>query len=71
MRLIGIETEGGLLFKGGHARIVSEVTNFRVDDANNCMIPEQSLLWVMPRLIARGHSVGVLNPFAFIPKNNY
>lgn len=71
MRLIGIETEGGLLFKGGHARLVSEVTNFRVDDAGNCMIPEQNLFWVMPRLIALGHSVGVLNPFAFIPKNNY
>lgn len=71
MRLIGIETEGGLLFKGGHARIVSEVTDFRIDDAGNCVIPEQSLFWVMPRLIARGHSVGVLNPFAFIPKKEY
>lgn len=71
MRLIGIETEGGLLFKGGHARIVSEVTDFRIDDVDNCMIPGQSLFWVLPRLIARGHSVGVLNPFAFIPKKEY
>ena len=71
MRLIGIEIEGGLLFKGGHARIVSEVTNFRTDDAENCMIPGQSLFWVLPRLIAHGHSVGILNPFAFIPKKEY
>lgn len=67
MRLIAIETPSGLLFKGGHAEVVSRLTDFETDN-ENCVVPAASLHWVFPRLVKAGHCIGILNPNKFIPK---
>lgn len=67
MNLIAIETSSGLLFKGGHASVVSTLTNFVTDDNENCVVPAASLFWVFPRLVKAGHCIVILNPNAFIP----
>lgn len=71
MRLIAIETENGLLFRGAHAEEVERVTGFRSDDDDTCVVPGNALFSVFPKLTRSGHSVGVLNPFVFIPQNKY
>ena len=68
MRLIAIETPSGLLFKGGHADVVSKLTDFEIDN-ENCVVPATSLHWVFPRLVKSGHCIGILNPNKFIPKH--
>ena len=68
MKLIAIETPSGLLFKGGHASVVSRLTDFEIDDNENCVVPAASLHWVFPRLVKAGHCIGILNPNPFIPK---
>lgn len=71
MRLIAIETENGLLFRGAHAQEVERVTGFRCDEDDTCVVPVNALFSVFPKLSRAGHSVGVLNPFVFIPQNKY
>ena len=71
MRLIAIETESGLLFKGGHALEVERITGFTCDDNENCLVPTTALFAVFPKLTRAGHAVGVINPFKFIPKHHY
>lgn len=39
MRLLAIETPSGLLFKGGHADVVSKLTDFEIND-NGRFVPE-------------------------------
>ena len=69
MRLIAIETSSGLLFKGGHASVVSKLTDFEINDNGSCVVPATSLHWVFPRLVKAGHCIGILNPNPFIPKH--
>lgn len=71
MRLIAIETESGLLFKGGHALEVERITHFPCDDNENCLVPSTALFAVLPKLTRAGHAVGVINPFKFIPQKQY
>lgn len=71
MRLTAIETESGLLFKGGHALEVERITRFTCDDNENCLVPATALFVVLPKLTRAGHAVGVINPFKFIPKQQY
>lgn len=71
MKLIAIETSSGLLFKGGHALEVERITRFTCDDNENCLVPATALFVVLPKLTRAGHAVGVINPFKFIPKQQY
>lgn len=71
MRLIAIETENGLLFRGEHAHVVERVTDYRCNDDDTCVVPCNALFVIFAKLTRAGHSVGILNPFVFIPQNKY
>ena len=71
MRLVAIETENGLLFRGENAHVVERITNFCCTDDDICVVPGNALFSVFPKLTRAGYSVGVLNPFVFIPQNKY
>ena len=71
MKLIAIETSSGLLFKGGHALEVERITRFTCDEKGDCLVPATALFAVLPKLTRAGHAVGVINPFKFIPKQQY